>query len=52
MALYKSCNCNNAPVQDYNYTELSNMIEDKLKALLPIISPVQDYNSTELSSMV
>ena len=25
-----SCNCNNPPVQDYNYTELSNMIEDKL----------------------
>ena len=28
----KSCNCNNAPVQDYNYTELSNP-EDKLKTL-------------------
>ena len=50
-----TCNCNNNPLQDYNHTELLNMVEDKLKTLLlPIISynPVQDYNFTELSSVV
>ena len=44
----KSCNCNNAPVQDYNYTELSNIIEDKLKTLLPII--IVQYKTTTSSS--
>ena len=29
-----TCNCNKSPIQDYNFTELSNMVEDKLEILL------------------
>ena len=50
-----TCNCNNSPIQDYNFTELSNIVEDKLETLLlPIINPIQDshYNFTELSNNI